>query len=49
MKITTSEVVRFVIINYTMMHHPIHLHGMWMYLDNGGNALNQRKHTIVVR
>jgi FtsP/CotA-like multicopper oxidase with cupredoxin domain len=31
------------------MHHPIHLHRMWMYLDNGGDVLNPRKHTIVVR
>ena len=26
-----------------------HPHRIWMYLDNGGNALNPRKHTIVVR
>jgi FtsP/CotA-like multicopper oxidase with cupredoxin domain len=44
-----GEVVRFAIINHTMMHHPIHLHGMWMYLDNGGDALNPRKHTIDVK
>jgi FtsP/CotA-like multicopper oxidase with cupredoxin domain len=25
------------------------LHGMWMYLDNGGDALNPRKHTIDVK
>jgi CopA family copper-resistance protein len=43
------EVVRFAIINHTMIHHPIHLHGMWMYLDNGGDALNPRKHTIDVK
>jgi hypothetical protein len=40
------EVVRFAIINYTTMHHSIHLHGMWTYLDNGGDAPNPRKHTI---
>jgi len=43
------EVVRFVIINHTMMHHPIHLHRMWMYLDNGGDALNPKKRTIDVK
>jgi len=32
-----------------MMHHPIHLHGMWMYLDKGEDTMNPRKHTIVVR
>ena len=44
-----GETVRFVFINHTMMHHPIHLHGMWMYLDNGGETLNPRKHTIDVK
>ncbi|WP_333784790.1 copper resistance system multicopper oxidase [Thermocrinis sp.] len=44
-----GETVRFVFINHTMMHHPIHLHGMWMYLDNGGDTLNPRKHTIDVK
>jgi len=37
------EVVRFAIINY------IHLHGMWMHLDNGGDALNPKKCTIDVK
>jgi FtsP/CotA-like multicopper oxidase with cupredoxin domain len=44
-----GEVVRFAIINHTMMNHPIHLHGMWLYLDNGGGKYNPRKHTINVK
>jgi len=32
-----------------MMHHPIHLHRMLMYLDNGRDNLNPRKHTIDVK
>jgi len=32
-----------------MMHHPIHLHRIWMYLDNGGDTLNPRKHTINIK
>ncbi len=42
-----GERVRFVFKNETMMEHPMHLHGMWMELQNG--APNPpRKHTINV-
>ena len=44
-----GEVVKFAIINNSMMHHPIHSHGMRMHLDNGGDAMNPRKHTIDVK
>ena len=37
------------LINDSMMDHPIHLHGMWMYLDNGSGAYKPRKHTINVK
>ena len=30
-----GERVRFVLINDTMMEHPMHLHGMWSELENG--------------
>jgi CopA family copper-resistance protein len=41
-----GERVRFVLVNDTMMHHPIHLHGLWSDLeDEQGNFL-VRKHTI---
>ena len=41
-----GERVRIVLVNDTMMHHPIHLHGLWSDLeDEHGNFL-VRKHTI---
>lgn len=43
-----GERVRIVLVNDTMMEHPIHLHGMWSDLeDEEGNFL-VRKHTISV-
>jgi FtsP/CotA-like multicopper oxidase with cupredoxin domain len=38
-----------VFVNDTMMEHPIHLHGMWMELENGGGAHQPRKHTVSVK
>ncbi|SDT32999.1 copper resistance system multicopper oxidase [Pseudomonas oryzae] len=41
-----GERLRIVLVNDTMMHHPIHLHGLWSDLeDENGNFL-VRKHTI---
>jgi CopA family copper-resistance protein len=44
-----GERVRFVLINDTMMEHPIHLHGLWSELENGHGAFNPYKHTITVK
>lgn len=44
-----GERLRLTMINNTMMNHPIHLHGMWMELDNGAGAHKPRKHTINVK
>lgn len=44
-----GERVRFVLINDTMMDHPIHLHGLWSELENGRGEFNPYKHTIVVK
>jgi CopA family copper-resistance protein len=44
-----DERVRFVLINDTMMEHPIHLHGLWSELDNGNDAFRPYKHTLNVR
>ena len=41
-----GELVRMIWVNHTMMDHPIHLHGMWMYLDNGSGEYKPRKDTI---
>jgi CopA family copper-resistance protein len=44
-----GERVRFVLINDTMMEHPIHLHGLWGELENGHAEFNPYKHTIIVK
>ncbi len=44
-----GERVRFVLINDTMMEHPIHLHGMWSELENQDGGFQVRKHTISVK
>lgn len=44
-----GERVRLTFVNDTMMEHPLHLHGMWMYLENGAGAYLPRKHTIIVK
>ncbi|MFP5230830.1 MAG: copper resistance system multicopper oxidase [Acidobacteriota bacterium] len=44
-----GERVRFVLINDTMMEHPIHLHGLWSELENGKGRFNPYKHTISVK
>lgn len=45
---TQGETVRLVLRNETMMNHPIHLHGLWMDLDNGAGEERPRKHTVIV-
>jgi FtsP/CotA-like multicopper oxidase with cupredoxin domain len=44
-----GERVRFVLINDTMMEHPIHLHGLWSELENGNGDLSPYKHTLIVK
>ena len=44
-----GERVRFVLINDSMMEHPIHLHGLWSELENGHGAYRPYKHTINVK
>ena len=44
-----GERVRFVLINDTMMEHPIHMHGLWSELENGNGEFNPYKHTITVK
>ena len=44
-----GERVRLTFINETMMAHPMHLHGMFVQLDNGQSAQKlPNKHTIVI-
>ena len=44
-----GERLRLILRNDTMMEHPIHLHGMWMELENGQGKYLPRKHTINVK
>ncbi len=48
-KLYQGERVRMTLINNTMMQHPIHLHGMFFDLDNGGGTHRPRKHTVIVK
>ncbi|MGE3344340.1 MAG: copper resistance system multicopper oxidase [Vicinamibacterales bacterium] len=41
-----GERLRIVLVNDTMMTHPIHLHGMWSDLENDAGEFQVRKHTI---
>ena len=47
-RIKKGEVVRFKLINETMMHHPIHLHGHFFRVLNGENDYAPLKHTVNV-
>jgi len=48
-RLVHGERVRLTFVNDTMMNHPVHLHGMWLVLDNGNGQHNPRKHTINVK
>jgi CopA family copper-resistance protein len=45
-RLTYGERVRIVLVNDTMMTHPIHLHGMWSDLEDEAGNFKVRKHTI---
>ncbi len=47
--LSLGERVRFILINDTMMDHPIHLHGLWSELENGDGEFRPYKHTINVK
>lgn len=44
-----NERLRLILVNDTMMEHPIHLHGMWMEIENGHGAFQPRKHTVNIK
>jgi CopA family copper-resistance protein len=46
LRLTYGERVRIVLVNDTMMAHPIHLHGMWSDLEDEHGRFMVRKHTI---
>ena len=47
-RINKGEIVRFNLINETMMHHPIHLHGHFFRVLNGQGEFAPLKHTVNV-
>lgn len=46
--IRRGEVLRLELINDTMMHHPMHLHGHFFRVLEGKDALSPLKHTVDV-
>jgi CopA family copper-resistance protein len=44
-----GERLRLVLVNDTMMTHPIHLHGMWGEVESENGEFLVRKHTITVQ
>jgi FtsP/CotA-like multicopper oxidase with cupredoxin domain len=48
-RLTLGERVRFLLVNDTMMDHPIHLHGMWSDLEDEEGRFKVRKHTLIVK
>jgi CopA family copper-resistance protein len=44
-----GERLRLVLVNDSMMTHPIHLHGMWSELVDDHGAFLVRKHTVTVQ
>jgi len=48
-RLKLGERVRFILVNDTMMEHPIHLHGLWSELENGQGEFRPYKHTINVK
>ena len=48
-RLIVGERVRLLMTNETMMEHPMHLHGVFMELQNGAHpAFAPRKHTVIV-
>ncbi len=47
--VVVGERFRLRMINETMMSHPIHLHGMWMELENGNGDYQPYLHTCSVQ
>ena len=48
-RLALGERVRFVLVNDTMMEHPIHLHGLYSELENGHGRRAPLKHTVLVK
>jgi CopA family copper-resistance protein len=44
-----GEQLRVILVNDTMMTHPMHMHGMWSELESPDGRFQVRKHTINVQ
>ncbi|MHB0922262.1 MAG: hypothetical protein B7X31_13180 [Thiomonas sp. 13-66-29] len=44
-----GERLRVILINETMMNHPIHMHGMWSEVESPEATFQVRKHTVNVQ
>ncbi|MEQ1528765.1 MAG: copper resistance system multicopper oxidase [Methylococcales bacterium] len=44
-----GERLRVILVNDTMMSHPMHLHGMWSELESPDRKFQVRKHVITVQ
>jgi FtsP/CotA-like multicopper oxidase with cupredoxin domain len=49
LQLEQGERVRIILVNDTMMSHPMHLHGLWSELETGDPDYIPRKHTIIVQ
>jgi CopA family copper-resistance protein len=46
LRLNYGERMRIVLVNDTMMTHPIHLHGMWSDVEDERGNFHVRKHTV---
>jgi CopA family copper-resistance protein len=46
LRLSYGERLRVVLVNDTMMTHPIHLHGMWSDIEDDQGRFHVRKHTV---
>jgi len=45
-RLTYGERMRIVLVNDTMMSHPMHLHGMWSDIEDDDGRFHLRKHVV---
>ena len=46
LRLNYGERMRIVLVNDTMMQHPIHLHGVWSDVEDAQGRFHLRKHTV---
>jgi len=46
LRLNYGERMRIVLVNDTMMQHPLHLHGVWSDVENAQGEFQVRKHTV---